>query len=84
MVKDVEIDRPSDANTPGGFRVVAIRATCDTCGDEREHRYTNAGPSAFQVICNTAESGLPSGYRVKCPSGHGQGFSVADISMKLP
>jgi hypothetical protein len=71
----VEVQR-----TAAGSEVKAIHATCDVCGDGRELQYVPGdGPGFFLAIKNTAESELESGYRVMCPAGHREGFSVAQI-----
>jgi hypothetical protein len=79
-LKKVEIDRVPRNDSPlSDASVKAIHATCDACGDGREHRYVADGANSFQAIQNSADSGLPSGYRVRCPAGHGEGFTVAEI-----
>jgi uncharacterized protein (DUF983 family) len=84
-LKSVEIERPHEPKHAGEFLVAALHATCEACGDGRVHRYTHGdGPGFFQCIRNAASSGIESGYRVKCPHGHGEGFSVGNISAKLP
>jgi hypothetical protein len=80
----VQVQRTPVTAELNDLLITAIHATCGTCGDGCKYRYANGGgPGTFVAIRNTAESGLPSGYRVTCPEGYGEGFSVAEISLKL-
>lgn len=84
-LKSVEVTSTSRTPDLNDLEIKIIHATCDTCSDDVVHRFAGGdGIGTFQVIKNAADSGLESGYRVKCPNGHGAGFSVSEISCKLP